>query len=140
MDLKSLTYTSFARLDLRDDDIVAIHRAARETNALNGVSGLLIFNGTHFLQIIEGPTASINELLARLREDPRHHQLEVRDERIVTERQFPGWSMKLIGVSSRYLEAQEAIVAGLPAGLPTHIISRILKMTQLISGVVNLPD
>ena len=54
MDLKSLTYTSFARLDLTAEDLVAIHRTARELNALDGVTGLLIYNGTNFLQIIEG--------------------------------------------------------------------------------------
>ena len=50
MDLKSLTYTSLAKLDLDAGDVEAIHRTAREVNALEGITGLLIFNGTHFLQ------------------------------------------------------------------------------------------
>jgi hypothetical protein len=54
MSLKSLTYTSLARLDLEAGDLEAIQRTAREVNALEGITGLLIFNGTHFLQIIEG--------------------------------------------------------------------------------------
>ena len=54
MHLKSLTYTSLGRLDLSSDDLIDIHRAARHRNALNGITGLLIFNGTHFLQVVEG--------------------------------------------------------------------------------------
>ena len=54
MALTSLTYTSLARLDLQSSDLEEIHRSARELNALDGITGLLVFNGTHFLQIIEG--------------------------------------------------------------------------------------
>ena len=54
MQLTSVTYTSLARLDLQSSDLEDIHRPAREQNALEGVTGLLMFNGTHFLQIIEG--------------------------------------------------------------------------------------
>ena len=49
MDLKSLTYTSLAKLDLTAEDLNAIHRTARELNSLDGITGLLVFNGTHFL-------------------------------------------------------------------------------------------
>src|ERR1044072_1231819 len=81
MILKSLTYTSLARLDLEASDLEAIHRTAREANALEGITGLLIFNGTHFLQIIEGAPHAIDELVERLRRDRRHSGVEVRDER-----------------------------------------------------------
>lgn len=138
MQLTSVTYTSFARLDLTDEDIAAIHRTARQANALNGITGLLIFNGTHFLQIVEGPAPSIEELLDRLRTDARHHHLEVRDERAIEGRQFPDWSMELVRVTSQFFEARDAIVAVLPDDLPNSVESRILQMTQAISGTVNL--
>lgn len=140
MKLKSLTYSSFAALDLTDADISAIHRTAREINALNGITGLLIFNGTHFLQLIEGPEPAIDELLDRLRRDERHHQLEVLEQHILADRQFPDWSMELIRVSSRYLEAREAIAATLPDDIPEGVGNHILRMTEQISGTVRLPD
>jgi hypothetical protein len=98
MDLTSLTYTSLARLDLQTSDLEDIQRSARELNALDGITGLLVFNGTHFLQIIEGAHDAIDDLLERLRRDPRHSGLEVRDERKVKERSFPDWSMELVRV------------------------------------------
>src|SRR5918997_1989566 len=109
MSLKSLTYTSLARLDLEASDIEAIHRTARELNALDGITGLLIFNGTHFLQIIEGADAAIDELIERLRRDPRHGGLEVRDEWRIEQRSFPDWSMELAHVRSDYFEARDHI-------------------------------
>src|SRR5690242_14191370 len=89
MSLKSVTYTSLARLDLQAQDLEAIHRTAREVNALEGITGLLTFNGTHFLQIIEGAPDAIDDLVERLRRDPRHSGLEIRDQQMVDQRSFP---------------------------------------------------
>ena len=133
MNLKSLSYTSLARLDLRAEDLNAIHRTARELNSLDGVTGLLVFNGTHFLQIIEGAAPAIDDLLARLRRDPRHSGLEVRDERVVEERSFPDWSMELARVNADYFEAREAIERRIPDTVPAEVRDRLLRMTELIS-------
>ena len=133
MDLTSLTYTSLARLDLQTSDLEEIHRSARELNALDGVTGLLVFNGTHFLQIVEGSHDAIDDLLTRLRRDPRHSGLEVRDERKITRRSFPDWSMELVRVKAGYFDARETIAERLPATVPEEIQLRLFRMTELIS-------
>jgi Sensors of blue-light using FAD len=133
MDLTSLTYTSLARLDLQTADLEAIHRTARELNALDGITGLLVFNGTHFLQIVEGSHAAIDDLLDRLRRDPRHTGLEVRDERKIESRSFPDWSMELVRVNASYFKARETIADRLPETVPEVIQLRLFRMTELIS-------
>ena len=133
MDLTSLTYTSLARLDLQSSDLEDIHRSARELNALDGITGLLVFNGTHFLQIIEGAHDAIEDLLDRLRRDPRHTGLEVRDERRIEQRSFPDWSMELVRVNASYFKARETITDRLPATVPEAIRLRLFRMTELIS-------
>lgn len=138
MDLKSLTYTSFARLDLAAEDLEAIHRTARDLNALDGISGMLIFNGTHFLQIIEGAESAIDDLVERLRRDPRHNGLEIRDERKIERRSFPDWSMELVRVSTSYFEAKETVGGRLPVDIPANVRRSILRMTEQISGTVSL--
>ena len=140
MQLQSLTYTSLARLDLTGDDLVAIHQTARHRNALDGVTGLLIFNGTHFLQVVEGVEAAIEDLLDRLRADSRHHQLEIRDRRDIDARSFPGWSMELARVETRYFEARDAIEQILPTAVPAEIKAMILQKAEGISGSVTIPD
>ena len=109
MALKSLTYTSLARLDLTARDIEAIHRTARDVNSIEGITGLLIFNGTHFLQIVEGSPLAIDDLVERLRRDPRHSGIEIRDQRSIDERSFPDWSMELVRVSAGYFEARDTV-------------------------------
>lgn len=138
MSLKSLTYTSLARLDLAADDLEAIHRTAREINALDGVTGLLIFNGTHFLQIIEGAPNAIDDLVERLRRDPRHSGFEIRDQHEIEQRSFPDWSMELVRVSASYFEARDTVSHRLPEALPEDVRNRVFKMTEAISGTVAL--
>lgn len=136
MSLKSLTYTSLARLDLEASDLEAIHRTAREVNALEGITGLLIFNGTHFLQIIEGAPDAIDELVERLRRDPRHNGLEIRDERKIERRSFPDWSMEMVRVSASYFEAKDAVSDRLPETTAPAVRERVFRMTEAISGTV----
>lgn len=140
MRIKCLTYTSLASLDLSDQDLSAILQTARQMNALNAITGLLIFNGTHFLQVIEGPETSIGELMDRLRRDDRHHHVEVREEYYADELSFPDWTMELVRVQSSYFEAKSAVTLALPKALPSAISDRILRMTEQISGTIDLRD
>ena len=138
MDLRSLTYTSLASLHLSVADVESIHRTARDLNAIDGVTGILVFNGTHFLQIIEGADAAIGDLLERLRRDPRHSGLEVRDDRPIHDRSFPDWSMELVRVKGTYLEAKETLSGRIPESVVPDVRARIHKMTQEICGTVEL--
>ncbi|MCH8615460.1 BLUF domain-containing protein [Sphingomonas sp. SM33] len=133
MKLTSVTYTSLARLDLQTDDLEDIHRSAREHNALDGITGLLVFNGTHFLQIIEGAEDAIEDLIGRLRQDTRHTGFEIRDRRKVEARSFPDWAMELVRVKAGYFEARETITDRLPDSVPEAIQARLFRMTELIS-------
>ena len=140
MQLISLTYTSFASLDVTAEDVAEIHRSARENNALDGITGLLIFNGTHFLQVIEGSEDAIDDLVERLRRDPRHRSIELRDRRSIEQRCFKDWSMELVHVKTRFHDAQETITKVLPTALPDEVSGRIMAMVAQISTTVELPD
>jgi hypothetical protein len=137
MDLKSLTYTSLARLDLDIADLENIHRSARELNALDGITGLLVFNGNRFLQIIEGAQSAIDDLVERLRNDPRHTAFEIRDERTVAERSFPDWSMEMVRVSGSYFEARDTVQERLPPSVAPDVRDVVIRMTEAISGTVS---
>ena len=129
MHLKTLTYTSRARLDLTDEDLNDIHQTARHLNALDGVTGLLLFDGARFLQIIEGAESAIDNLVERLRMDRRHSAFEVRDERFVEQRSFEGWSMELLRVSAGYKAARDEVATILPPGIAAPVREMILKMS-----------
>ena len=136
MALRSLTYTSLARLDLDETDLEAIHDTAQRENAARGITGLLIFNGTHFLQIIEGEGDVLAQLVENLRRDQRHSSVEVRNDDPVESRSFPDWSMELVKVSADRLKATETVTDRLPDGLSEGVRNRVIRMTEKISGTV----
>ena len=133
MQLKTLTYTSRARLDLTDTDLERIRETARHLNALDGISGLLVFDGSRFLQIIEGSEAAIDDLAERLRRDSRHTAFEVRDERVVKRRSFSGWSMQLVRVSSGYSAARSELAPLLPDETSAEVRAIVLGMSDELS-------
>jgi hypothetical protein len=135
MKLTSVTYTSLARLDLQETDLEDIHRIARDQNAIDGITGLLVFNGTHFLQIIEGSAEAIEDLIEKLRRDPRHTGFEIRDRRKVDARSFPDWSMEMVRVKASYFEARDTIEDRIPDSVPEAIKARLFRMTELISTI-----
>ena len=140
MKLKTLTYTSLARLDLTSQDLSDIHQAARHLNALDGITGLLIFDGARFLQIIEGGEEAIDSLVDRLRSDPRHSGFEIRDSRQVERRSFPDWSMELLGVSAGYLQAPAELTAILPESVAPPVRDLVLRMAGAMASPAERQD
>lgn len=71
-----------------------IIKTARSFNASHGLTGVLVFDGQHFLQYLEGPQQPLWELMVRISRDPRHVNFNLlhRDS-CASERLFSNWSM-----------------------------------------------
>lgn len=132
--MTSVTYTSLAHID-GTSDLQEIETNSRERNARNDVTGFLIFNGTHFLQLIEGPETVIDELVDRVRNDPRHTGFAIRDRQKVERRSFPDWPLEVVQVNASYFEARDTIAGRLPGTVSEAIRARLLRMTELISTI-----
>lgn len=75
--LHRTAYVSAAPEELAAGELARIIGATRARNPQLGVSGALVYTGTHFLQVLEGPGTPVAALLERIRQDPRHHELVV---------------------------------------------------------------
>ncbi|POP40879.1 diguanylate phosphodiesterase [Superficieibacter electus] len=49
--------------------------AANDKNSQAGVTGILLFNGTHFFQLLEGPQESVTTIYRHICEDERHYNV-----------------------------------------------------------------
>lgn len=134
MKYKRVAYTSLAALDIDEGQLLDILKSARDLNAIDGITGLLIFDGSRFLQWIEGPPQAIDDLIERLRRDPRHSAFEIREEGGADDRLFGGWTMEMVQVSGRFFTASDDLAAGLPAGLPDHLRQRVEQMALQVSA------
>ena len=91
--LFQLTYISTAREGVDAQACRAILEEARPRNTERGVTGLLLYNGKRFVQVLEGREEDVRDIYAMIEDDPRHHGLVIVGEEYVPEREFEQWAM-----------------------------------------------
>ncbi|MBX0290324.1 BLUF domain-containing protein [Hymenobacter sp. HSC-4F20] len=65
-------------------------------NRLSSITGVLLYDGSRFLQVLEGPAAAVAAVFARIQVDCRHTAVEVLADGPMAHRQFANWSMGLV--------------------------------------------
>lgn len=111
-----LCYISTARPQVQAEAVDGILAQSRRNNRRVGVTGLLLFNGKRFLQVLEGEPALVEQAYKRIGTDPRHFAIVKLSERTIEKREFDGWNMayeQLPADATR--EEMLAHVAGLTA-------------------------
>jgi hypothetical protein len=88
-----LCYASTATRELTRADLLEILSYARQHNAEKGITGLLLFQGGHFLQVLEGEADQVRDLFKHISKDERHEQVTLLFEELVSQSQYPDWSM-----------------------------------------------
>lgn len=83
------------------------------------VTGVLVFTGEAFIQILEGPDEAVTALLESISRDHRHSDVEVMTTKLTHERLFSKWSMGFV----KPFENGE----GLPIGNSYHEIYESLQ-------------
>jgi len=93
--LVRLVYRSRAALPLSGKPLADMLRAARRRNHRESVTGLLVADGSRYLQWLEGPPAGVATLMRSIALDRRHDSIEVLSDAAVPARRFAGWDMRL---------------------------------------------
>jgi len=71
----AIVYVSTASQDLNKKEIEGILNYSKEWNNDHGITGLLLFSGGNFFQIVEGEKNKISELFREIKSDDRHHNI-----------------------------------------------------------------
>jgi hypothetical protein len=101
-----LVYSSTATRALPDEELIALLDQSRRSNALGGITGMLLYKSGRFLQVLEGDERAVQSLFGKIRSDPRHTAVRTLLVGEAEERQFPTWSM---GFKNLSLESVEEI-------------------------------
>lgn len=99
--MERLLYISESRIDHLDANSfeAEVVIASRSRNVGLGLSGALLFTGTHFAQILEGPEASLDAMMHSLQADDRHENIIVIERSAIDIRRFADWQMAYYGPS-----------------------------------------
>jgi len=92
-DLIQLVYVSRAKQKFTASDVTDLLSKARSSNKQGSITGMLLYDGQSFMQVIEGERQEVLDLYARIKRDPRHDSLVHVFDKSIPKRQFPNWSM-----------------------------------------------
>lgn len=92
--LSQLVYRSQATRALAPQEVQALLEVARERNARERLTGLLVLDGLRFVQWLEGPRDALERVWASIQRDTRHHSIERLQTPWRGERLFAGWDMQ----------------------------------------------
>ena len=115
--LIQVVYASRATVACNASFLGTLLEKARGNNARLGVSGMLLYHGGAFLQVLEGLPKVVAELYQKIERDKRHDRVVVLQRREVVERSFSEWSMGLMKVDSKALTASPGLNDFLTGGV-----------------------
>jgi len=88
-----LVYVSSAIRGLSKDDINSIVKASEVSNRILNITGLLLYKGGNFMQLIEGDSEIVHILQSKIKDDIRHTGMITLLSENITHRNFENWSM-----------------------------------------------
>jgi hypothetical protein len=91
--MHAIAYVSAASWSLLDEQIDRLVARARHRNALNGITGVLLYCDGNFMQYIEGDEDTVVETFARIRASDSHYQINELMNQAILEREFGDWTM-----------------------------------------------
>ncbi|WP_261841695.1 BLUF domain-containing protein [Aliamphritea ceti] len=102
--LKQFAYISHEVLDFKEEELRGLLMQSRKKNKDMGLTGLLLFDKPVFMQVLEGPAASIDQIIADISADQRHYAMDIiyTNDHLV-EREFANWRMgcRILGSGTR---------------------------------------
>lgn len=93
MALLELIYTSLSRPQTVTDDVRDILASSERNNAAASITGLLLFDGERYIQILEGDAGDVEVLFKTILKDSRHQGVELLHKGPVAGRSFETWRM-----------------------------------------------
>lgn len=93
-------YVSKATIPMSDYDTSELSRKAAENNLQAGLTGMLMYAGGFFMQVLEGDKHFVEHVVGIIKRDPRHTDFVTIDSGYASKRLFPSWSMGVINLDS----------------------------------------
>lgn len=98
--LVQLIYVSTASETFSADQLPDLLDKCRANNRRAGLTGLLLFSGTSFFQILEGDEKAVDEVYLKIGSDPRHRNLVTILKEPIGNRTFGDWFLRFRAVDS----------------------------------------
>lgn len=88
-----LIYCSTAAHEMSQAELLNLLQQSRRRNEQLKLTGMLLYGGGVFMQLLEGIPAAVDMVYQKISRDPRHHSLILLEREPISTRSFAGWSM-----------------------------------------------
>ncbi|MGQ7830369.1 BLUF domain-containing protein [Altererythrobacter sp. Z27] len=112
-------------------EIALILEACQRNNAARGITGLLLYNGRNFLQLLEGDVEDLSWVMRKIEADPRHGGVSIIEDISIATRACPDWLMRHIRIADQVSERRATLDAELPAEIEPNLRRIILNFAAL---------
>ena len=133
--LRSVIYASSAAPGFTVCDLHDVLAVSRRNNAGWHLSGVLLFEGGTFLQVVEGPAWPLQKALTRIEADPRHTGMDVLSDVEAPRRYFPDWAMgsREVDGEGAFTLTEDEMQARLSSDVPA-VVRVMIKTFFRVSG------
>jgi hypothetical protein len=136
----SIVYISTAIIDFKETDLVQLLKQARGYNERAGITGVLLYAGGRFVQVLEGCPTVVRRLFARIEADPRHGCLEMLADGLVARREYKEWYMGFAPPPTQadcqqlagYLTPPQLVLAGLGTTTQSLLSEFLAASTEVV--------
>ncbi len=91
--LSQLVYVSNRKSICTQDEIDKILASCKKNNPSLDITGILLYNDTKFIQLVEGEAKVIMDLYDKIKKDSRHSNCMMISYGAIKEKSFPSWHM-----------------------------------------------
>ena len=128
-----LVYVSSATHEMSEQDLIDLLEQSRTRNNEQNISGMLLYAGGNFFQVLEGDEKDVDDIYASIIRDNRNTgNIEILKETI-DERTFPGWTMGFAHLTRQEVSSIEGYSEFLGTNMePTEFANRPDKVLGLL--------
>ncbi|MEV7800125.1 BLUF domain-containing protein [Microbacterium foliorum] len=130
--LVSLVYCSSATHPFSEQELADLLAVSRARNSARDITGMLLYRGSEFVQILEGTRSDVESLMEIIGRDRRHEDVRVLIEEPLHERRFAEWTMgyqSLVAAEPRMLSGYRDSFDDLRVGDHDMIGRAIMELT-----------
>ena len=108
--LKQIIYTSEPIDNITYQQIETINRSSRKYNKQYDITGLLLYTGKKFIQILEGIEQDLERLFSeKITNCELHHSIEIISESKIHQKNFSTWSMNYFVLEAAFFESDPCL-------------------------------
>lgn len=137
MQLFQLIYKSKKRENFPSELIPKFTQKLCARNEAKGITGILLFDGEYFLQVLEGDLKRIMSLMSQIEADERHDKITVILKEPIPKREHHDWGMKLILTSKNLITPLTREIVKISDYLRTERSADTSKASKIFEAFTN---